>query len=122
MPTVTEVSWTQRLVLVLLLGASLAIFWRRLSAVLHIVRRSRPTSDFNLKPLGPRLRNFLWEVAAQGKVIQQRPLAGLAHAFVFWGFCAFGLITVNHLAAGFGLRLLLAASGFGRFYFTFVAF
>ena len=39
----------------------------------------------------------------QGKVIRERPLPGLAHAFVFWGFCAFALITVNHLAAGFRL-------------------
>ena len=31
-------------------------------------------------------------------------LAGIAHAFVFWGFCAFGLVTLNHLAAGFGWR------------------
>jgi Fe-S oxidoreductase len=118
----TEVSWAQRLVLIVLIGASLGLFWRRLSSVLDIIRRSRPTSDFDLKPLGPRVRDFLWEVAAQGKVIQQRPLAGLAHAFVFWGFCAFALITVNHIAAGFGVRLLTPASAFGRFYFTFVAF
>src|SRR5437588_6774972 len=117
----TEVSWTQRLVLILLIGASVAVFCRRLSAVLNIVRRSRPTSDFHLAPLGPRIRDFLWEVAFQGKVIQQRPLPGLAHAFVFWGFCAFGLITVNHMATGFGLRILSPASAFGRFYFGFVA-
>jgi Fe-S oxidoreductase len=117
----TEVSWTQRLVLILLIGASVAMFCRRLSAVLNIIRRSRPTADFHLAPLGPRIRDFLWEVAAQGKVIQQRPLPGLAHAFVFWGFCAFALITVNHVAAGFGVRLLSPAGAFGRFYFTFVA-
>jgi hypothetical protein len=57
----------------------------------------------------------------QGKVIRQRPLPGLAHAFVFWGFCAFALVTVNHIASGFGLRFLSAESGFGRFYFGFVA-
>src|SRR3954451_16008636 len=75
--TMTEVSWTQRLVLILLIGASVAVFCRRLSAVLNIIRRSRPTSDFHLAPLGPRIRDFLWEVAAQGKVIRQRPLPGL---------------------------------------------
>ena len=118
----TEVSWAQRLVLILLIGASLAMFYRRLSAVLDIIRRSRPTSDFHLTPLGPRIRDFLWEVAAQGKVIQQRPLPGLAHAFVFWGFCAFALITLNHIAVGFGVRLISPAGAFGRFYFAFVAF
>src|SRR5689334_17710484 len=117
----TEVSWAQRLVLILLIGASLAMFYRRLSAVLDIIRRSRPTSDFHLTPLGPRIRDFLWEVMAQGKVIQQRPLPGLAHAFVFWGFLAFALITMNHIATGFGFPFLSAESAFGRFYFAFVA-
>src|SRR4051794_1043077 len=116
-----EVIWVQRLVLIVAIGASLALFWRRLNAVLKIIRQSRPTSDFELAPLGLRIRDFLWEVAAQGKVIQQRPLPGLAHAFVFWGFCAFALITLNHLASGFGLGFLSPAGGFGRLYFGFVA-
>jgi len=60
-------------------------------------------------------------VMLQGKVIRERPAAGLAHAFVFWGFCAFALITINHIAAGFNAPLLSHESGFGRFYFTFVA-
>jgi Fe-S oxidoreductase len=100
---------------------SAAIFWRRLSVVLDIVRRSKPTPDFEVEPVGPRVRNFFWEVLAQGKVIQQRPLPGLAHAFVFWGFLAFGLITLNHIATGFGFPFLSMESGFGRFYFGFVA-
>ena len=48
-------------------------------------------------------------------------MAGLAHAFVFWGFCAFALITMNHFAAGFGFPLFGRESGFGKFYFGFVA-
>lgn len=116
-----DVSWTQRLILIALIIASAAIFWRRLSAVLTIILRSRPTTDFEIHPIGARVRQFLWEVALQGKVIRQRPLPGLAHAFVFWGFCAFALITVNHTAAGFGFPFLSPAGGFGRFYFAFVA-
>jgi Fe-S oxidoreductase len=100
---------------------SAAIFWRRLSAVLVIVRGSRPTPDFEVAPAGPRIRNFFWEVMAQAKVIQQRPLPGIAHAFVFWGFLAFALITLNHIAAGFGFPFLSRESAFGRFYFGFVA-
>src|SRR5579883_1430518 len=117
----TDVSLLQRIVLVLLIGASAGFFWLRLRRVLDIIRRSRTTSDFELAPLGPRVRDFLWEVMLQGKVIRQRPAAGLAHAFVFWGFCAFALITINHILVGFGGRLLSPESGFGRFYFGFVA-
>jgi Fe-S oxidoreductase len=103
------------------MATSLAIFWRRLSKVLDTIRRSRATPDFDVAPIGPRVRQFFWEVMLQGKVILQRPLPGLAHAFVFWGFCAFALITVNHIASAFGLRFLSPESGFGRFYFAFVA-
>ncbi len=117
----TDTSWIERAALLLLLAASFGMFWWRLRKVLDVIRRSRPTPDFELKPLGPRIRQFLWEVVLQAKVIEQRPLPGLAHAFVFWGFCAFAAITVNHVAAGFGGRFLSPDSGFGRFYFGFVA-
>jgi len=117
----TDVSWVQRIVLLVLIGVSLGFFWLRLQRVLEVIRRARPTPDFEVAPLGPRIRKFLWEVMLQGKVIRERPAAGLAHAFVFWGFCAFALITINHVATGFGWRVLSPESGFGRFYFGFVA-
>ncbi len=67
------------------------------------------------------MRVFLWEVMLQGKVIRERPLPGLAHAFVFWGFCAFAFVTINHVAAGYGLHLISPDTFFGRSYFSFVA-
>ncbi len=96
----TDASWIERSVLIALMAASLALFWLRFRKVLEAIRGSRATPDFEVAPLGPRIRQFLWEVVAQGKVIGQRPLPGLAHAFVFWGFCAFALVTVNHFASG----------------------
>lgn len=117
-----EPFWIPRIVLLVMIVTSAGIFWRRLGAVLDIIRRSRPTPDFDVNPIGPRIRDFLWEVMAQAKVIAQRPLPGIAHAFVFWGFLAFALITINHLAAGFGFPFLSPHSAFGRFYFGFVAF
>jgi Fe-S oxidoreductase len=56
----------------------------------------------------------LWEVAAQGPVIRQRPLPGLAHAMVFWGFCVFGLVTANHIASAFGAGFLSEGSLYFR--------
>ena len=109
-------SWTERTVLLVLLVTSAALFWWRFRTVFSVISRSRSTSDFSLEPLAPRIRQFLWEVVLQGKVIQQRPLPGIAHAFVFWGFCAFALVTLNHLAAGLGIGFLSAACVFGRFY------
>src|SRR5215471_12672102 len=114
-------SWISSAVLAVLILLSVSLFWRRFGKVAAVIRRARPDADFHIEPLGPRIRQFVWEVLLQGKVIRERPLAGLAHAFVFWGFCAFALITINHLASGFGLGFLAPDSGFGRFYYYFVA-
>ena len=116
-----DASWLERFILVVLAAASAWLFWRRFRNVVRALRGARATPDYSLAPIGPRIRQFLWEVVAQGKVIRGRPLAGLAHAFVFWGFCAFALATVNHFAEAFGVRLLSPASGWGRAYLGFVA-
>src|SRR5581483_12085062 len=92
-----DTSWPERALLAGLILVSILLFWGRLGRVLDRIRRSRATPDFALAPVGWRVRQFVTEIALQAKVIAQRPLPGLAHAFVFWGFCAFALITINHL-------------------------
>jgi Fe-S oxidoreductase len=114
-------SWLEIALLVVLLCTSASLFWMRFRKPVDAIRRSRDNPDFHLHPLGPRVWQFVWEVMLQGKVIRERPLPGIAHAFVFWGFCAFALITLNHLAAGFSAPFLNRESGFGRAYFAFVA-
>ena len=104
-----------------LFSASLYAFWRRFGPVVDIIRRSKPDADFKLQPIAPRLRKFVWGVLLQGKVIRERPLPGIAHAFVFWGFCAFALITIAHFAAGVGLNLLPSDYAIVRAYRCFVA-
>ncbi|MEQ1948182.1 MAG: (Fe-S)-binding protein [Bryobacteraceae bacterium] len=105
----------------LFLAASGFGFWLRFSRVLRKIQQAKPDADFKLNPIGKRVSAFVWEVMLQGKVIRQRPLPGLAHAFVFWGFCAFGLITLNHFATGVGLPFLSRESWFGAFYYYFAA-
>ncbi len=106
--------------LLILLVVSAYGFLRRSGRVIVTILRSKPDADFSLRPVGPRLRRFLREVVFQQLVIGQRLWPGLAHAFVFWGFCLFALITINHFAAVFGLAFL-DRGGFGRFYFALVA-
>jgi len=112
-----ELPVTGKVLLALLLVASVAGFWWRFGAVLRRIRTAKPDADFSLFPLGPRFRELIWEVMLQAKVIRERPLPGLAHAFVFWGFCAFALVTVNHIAIGFGRPFLSP----GGFYFQLAA-
>jgi Fe-S oxidoreductase len=112
-----RLSFLENLLFLLLLASSLLLFWRRFGAVVRNIRKSKPDANFRLRPVGPRIRAFLLEVLLQTRVIRERPLPGLAHAFVFWGFCAFALVTADHLAAGLGLDLLSRDGAFGRFYF-----
>ncbi len=109
------------LVLAAFLAASAGLFWLRFGRVVNRIREAKPDADFQLSPVGRRVRDFLWEVMLQAKVIRERPWPGLAHAGVFWGFCAFALVTLNHLAAGFGVPFLSRTGAFGRTYFAVAA-
>ncbi|HEY3703625.1 MAG TPA: (Fe-S)-binding protein [Terracidiphilus sp.] len=111
----------EKVVFLLLAAASLALFFGRFAPILKRILASRKDPDFHLAPLGRRVWDFFAEVICQSKVIQQRPLPGLAHAFVFWGFLAFALVTLNHAAVGLGFGFLSPAGLFGRFYFYLAA-
>src|SRR5579864_6268677 len=111
----------EKLLLAALIIASAALFWRRFGVVLDRILKSKNDPGFHLGNLGRRVWDFFSEVMLQSKVIRQRPLPGLAHALVFWGFCAFALVTLNHLASGFGVGFLARESWFGRVYFALAA-
>jgi Fe-S oxidoreductase len=106
---------------VLCVLTSAGLFFWRFGPILRNILRSKKDTDFSLSPIGRRVWDFFWEVLCQGKVIKQRPLPGLAHAFVFWGFLAFALVSLNHLATGIGLGFLPTTSFVGKFYFLFAA-
>ncbi len=116
-----HLSGIETLLLAALMVASGYGFWIRFSRVWRNIFASKADADFALGDIVPRVNRFVWEVLCQGKVIRERPLPGLAHAFVFWGFCAFALVTINHFAQGFGLLLLPREGWFGHLYFGFVA-
>src|SRR6266436_6071221 len=108
-------------IFVVLLAASAFGFWWRFSKVVKKIEASKSDPGFSLHPLGKRVWDFFSEVMLQSKVIKERPLPGIAHAFVFWGFCAFALVTMGHLAAGLGVNLLPTDYAVVRGYRYFVA-
>ena len=114
-------SVAEEVVLAALLVGSGLLFWKRFGVVARTILSSRKDTSFRLLPIGRRVWDFAWEVLCQAKVIRERPLPGLAHAFVFWSFLAFALVTLNHLAVGFGIGFLRPDSYFGRAYFWFAA-
>ena len=72
--------------------------------------------------VGERVSRFVREVLLQEKVIVQRPVAGLLHALVFWGFLAFGLETLDHFAKAYGFTILGRQNLFHTAFSHFVAF
>jgi Fe-S oxidoreductase len=111
----------EKILLAFCICASLAAFWVRFRYVAEMLLAARADADFTIGSLRRRLGRFVSEVLFQSKVIGQRPVSGAAHAFVFWGFCAFMLVSTNHVATGFGFPILSRESGFGRIYYDFVA-
>ncbi len=91
----------ERTVFVAVSLASLAYFlwalWRRLAALLAARERNLP-----LDKLGVRLWTVVAEVLLQTRVIRERPVVGILHALVMWGFFAFAWVSLEHLQIGFG--------------------
>jgi Fe-S oxidoreductase len=112
-PSLVEIT-----IFLVLLAASAYGFWWRFGKVVRKIQAAKPDPGFSLQPLFNRIWDFFVEVLLQKKVIEQRPLPGIAHAFVFWGFCAFALVTLNHFATGVGFPFLSRDGWFGRVYFA----
>jgi Fe-S oxidoreductase len=111
----------ERALFVALAATSVYGFGLRFRPILSRILESKKDPDFHLFPIAKRVRDFVWEVLLQAKVIRERPLAGLAHALVFWAFCAFALVTLNHCAVILGAGFLDPAGPIGRIYFTLAA-
>jgi Fe-S oxidoreductase len=69
-------------------------------------------NTFSFDDLGSRARRFLVDVLLQRRTIVDRPLAGLMHALVFWGFVAFAGYTLAEFADGLGIIDVTAARWF----------
>src|ERR1700733_2899326 len=114
-------SLLEKLLFAALVIASAGLFFQRFDPILRKILKSKKDPGFHLAPLGRRIWDFFSEVLLQSKVIAQRPLPGIAHAFVFWGFCAFALVTLNHFAMGVGFPFISRHGWFGRVYFDLAA-
>ena len=72
-------------------------------------------NTFSTDQLAFRVRRFLVDVVLQYRTINERPVAGLAHAFVFWGFVAFGGYTLTEFLRGLRIVDLTHTSGFAAY-------
>lgn len=68
--------------------------------------------NFRLDHFLDRSDRFITEIIFQSKVIGGRPIVGVAHLLVFWGFVAFGVFTAVESLRGLGLIDLTHTTAF----------
>jgi len=94
----------ERILLTIAIALGLYGFFAPILTRLRIIQKT--SKGFVIDQIPRRIGRFIWEVLLQGKVIAQRPFAGIMHALVFWGFLAFVPVTLDHFARGYGLSVL----------------
>ena len=86
------------LILALFIGLFGGLFVVQVVTRLRLVRRAPGTLSADDVPA--RAARVVREVVFQSKVIAEKPLVGVAHALVFWGFVAFAGYTTGQFLAG----------------------
>jgi Fe-S oxidoreductase len=107
----------QKAAFLALSAGSLWLFYNTLEQRL-LARFPKPWK-FPPAPVGKRLSRTFMEVLLQSRVIRDRPITGIFHALVVWGFIAFAWVTVKHLSLG--IRGLEHADDPPGFYGAFAA-
>ncbi len=94
----------------LLVVAAIAFFARQMLVRYRLIARA--PGGFDTTGLGSRVATFVSEIVFQSRTIKARPVVGLAHLGVFWGFCAFGGYTLVEGLRGLGLVDLTGTAAF----------
>lgn len=103
----------ERLVLWALVLVSGGAFVAQVTSRLRLVADAPDTFAFDRLPF--RLTRFLTDVIGQRQTIAERPIVGLAHALVFWGFVAFGGYTLAEFLHGLGIADVTGTRVFGLY-------
>ena len=106
----------EQIALIVLTVAGAGYFVYELFRRIQIIKAGKP--DCGHEATGTKVGRFISEVIFQSKVIKDRPIVGILHALVFWGFLAYIGVTVNHFLKPFGLDYL--HGGIGELYILFV--
>lgn len=110
----------QTLALWLLVIVFAGVFAAQVATRVRLIAAAPNT--FSVDQLGFRLRRFLVDVLLQRQTIAERPITGLAHALVFWGFVAFGAYTAAEFLAGLGIVDVTHAEWFDAYRYVLTAF
>ena len=104
----------------LLVVAAIALFARQMLTRYRLVARA--PGALQAPELGPRVRAFVSEIVFQSRTIVARPVVGIAHLLVFWGFCAFAGYTLVEGLRGLGVVDLTGTAAFHAYELALVPF
>jgi Fe-S oxidoreductase len=110
----------QTLALWLLVIVFVGVFAAQVATRVRLIAAAPNT--FSVDRFGFRLRRFLVDVLLQRQTIAERPIAGLAHALVFWGFVAFGGYTAAEFLAGLGIVDVTHSAWFDAYRYALTMF
>lgn len=104
----------------LLVAAAAALFLRQMLTRYRLLARA--PGALQAPELGPRIRTFVREIVFQSRTIAARPVVGIAHLLVFWGFCAFAGYTTVEALRGLGVVDLTGTAAFHAYELALVPF
>lgn len=104
----------------LLVVAAAVLFARQMLTRYRLLARA--PGALQAPELGARIRTFVSEIVFQSKTIAARPVVGVAHLLVFWGFCAFAGYTTVEALRGLGIADLTGTAAFHVYELALVPF
>jgi len=107
-------------ILALLVVVFVSLFAGQVYTRLRLVRRAGGSFDTANAPA--RASRFLREVVFQTKVIAEKPIVGVAHALVFWGFVAFAGYSASQFLKGLRLIDITGTAAFHLYSLALVPF
>ncbi len=99
-------TWIFRLLVLLFVGW----FLQQMAVRYRLFARAKP--NLRIDEPGRRVNTFLLDVVLQRRVFRNKPLVGLTHLFVFWGFVAFAGYTTVEFLRGLGIVDLSSTPAF----------
>ncbi len=90
----------EKIVFAIVLLGAIGYFIHRIVTLVRLIRLGKSDPDNRLENLGARIVNVLIDVFLQRKVLR-KPIVGLLHLLIVWGFFVFAVNTINHFAGAF---------------------
>ncbi len=80
---------------------------KRVHLLIRLIRMGKPDPDHRTENLFSNITNMILDVFLQRRVLR-KPITGILHLLIVWGFFVFAVNTVNHFAGAFlpGFHLL----------------